>query len=74
MINGVEYEWCDTGNKSAGVIAQNIESILPHLVNTTSQEYKSVNYNGLIGYLIEAIKEQQIQINTLKDEIRKING
>ena len=52
-----------------GVIAQEVEKILPYLVRTG--ENKSVNYNGLIGVLIEAIKEQQKQIEALEKRINK---
>ena len=66
QLNGVEFDWKDTGVKSYGVIAQEIEKILPHLVTMDDQGNKSVNYNGLFGFLINAIKEQQKQIDDLK--------
>jgi hypothetical protein len=68
QINGVEFDWKDNQQSSMGVIAQEIEKVFPSLVKTA--ENKSVNYNGLVGVLIEAVKEQQEQINTLKEEIR----
>jgi len=64
QINGVEFDWKETHQPSVGVIAQEIEKVFPSLVKTS--ENKSVNYNGLIGVLIEAIKEQQKQIDELK--------
>ena len=64
-IDGVSFQWKESGNRSLGVIAQNIEKILPELV--TDGDTKTVNYNGLIGLLIECIKNQQHQINELKD-------
>jgi hypothetical protein len=66
QLNGVEFDWKDTGVKSYGVIAQEIEKVLPHLVTMDDQGNKSVNYNGLFGFLINAIKEQQKQIDDLK--------
>ena len=48
-----------------GVIADNIEEVLPELVSDTDP--KTVNYNGLIGLLIEVVKDQQTQINLSKD-------
>ena len=66
QLNGVEFDWRDTGIKSYGVIAQEIEKVLPHLVTMDDQGNKSVNYNGLFGFLINAIKEQQKQIDDLK--------
>ena len=64
QLNGVEFDWKESKDRSMGVIAQEVEKILPHLVRTG--ESKSVNYNGLIGVLIEVVKEQQRQINDLK--------
>ena len=70
QLNGVSFNWIETNKPSIGVIAQEVENVLPELVNGNNP--KTVNYNGLIGVLIEAIKEQQDQINTLRDEIDKI--
>ena len=72
QINGVSFDWKETQRSSAGVIAQDVEKVLPQLVN--GEDTKTVNYNGLIGVLIEAVKEQQEQINTLKEEITKLKG
>jgi hypothetical protein len=69
QLNGVEFDWKDTGVKSYGVIAQEIEKVLPDLVTMDDQGNKSVNYNGLFGFLINAIKEQQKQIDDLKGKI-----
>ena len=55
-ISGVEFEWKQNSKKSAGVIAQQLEEILPHAVSENGG-IKSVNYSILIAYLIEAIKE-----------------
>jgi hypothetical protein len=56
-LRGVEFNWRDNGSKSAGLIAQELEKTLPHLVSTSEAGTKSVNYNGIIAYLIEAIRE-----------------
>jgi hypothetical protein len=56
-LRGVEFNWRDNGTKSAGLIAQELEKTLPHLVATSKAGTKSVNYNGVIAYLIEAIRE-----------------
>lgn len=69
-INGVTFEWKESGQASAGVIAQNVESVFPQLV--VGEETKTVNYNGLIGVLIEAVKDQQQQIDSLKLEIENL--
>ena len=67
-LNGVSFEWKDNSLPSYGVIAQDIEEVLPELVNTDKDGVKSVNYNGIIGFLINAIKEQQVQIDELKEK------
>ena len=48
-----------------GVIAQQVEEVLPELINNSSS-YKAVNYNGLIAVLIESIKELKKEIEQLK--------
>ena len=76
-INGVNFDWKELdeesiknihGNKGhdIGVIAQEIEKVLPDAVTTRESGYKAVNYEKIIPLLIEAIKEQQIQIDQLK--------
>jgi hypothetical protein len=67
-LRGVEFNRNDLeGNPhQIGVIAQEIEKIIPEVVITDSNGIKSVAYGNLIGLLIEAIKEQQKQINILK--------
>lgn len=69
---GVEYNYIDEphGEKYAGVIAQDLEKVLPHLVRTDdSLGNKLVDYQALIPYLIEAIKEQQEQIEGLTRQL-----
>jgi len=56
-ISGVEFDWKDNGNHSAGVVAQELEKVLPHLVATSDDGMKSVNYAGLTAYLLSAIRE-----------------
>jgi hypothetical protein len=64
-INGVTFDWKTNKEKSIGVIAQEVEKVFPELV-ITSQNNKAVNYNGLIGVLIEAVKELKKEIEELK--------
>jgi len=64
QISGVSFNWKETGKATMGVVAQEIETVLPELVSDTDP--KTVNYNGLIGLLIECVKDQQKQIDELK--------
>jgi hypothetical protein len=73
-LRGVEYDRIDTLEHQIGVIAQEVEKIVPEVVYpkqpAPSYETKSVAYANLIGLLIEAIKEQQTEINILKDKLK----
>lgn len=56
-IRGVHFNWKHNNEKSYGVIAQELEKIIPDLVSTSSETgIKTVNYDGLVGILLEAIK------------------
>jgi hypothetical protein len=66
QIESVKFEFKDGGKKSAGVIAQQLEQILPDLVNTADNGLKSVDYSGLIGYLIGAVKELSDKVEQLE--------
>jgi hypothetical protein len=70
QIRGVNFDWKETQRPSLGVIAQEVEKVLPELV--TDNGTKTVNYNGLIGLLIETVKEQQKQIDTLSERLSKL--
>lgn len=56
QISGVHFNWKDNGEKSIGVIAQEIEKVFPELVQEIDDR-KTVSYGNLIAVLIEAIKE-----------------
>jgi len=69
MIDGKSYTMKSNESKSKiGLLAQDVQKAFPELVKTTNNEDKtlSVNYQGLIPVLINAIKEQQKQIKELK--------
>ena len=69
-IDGVSFNWIKDNKPSMGVIADNIEEVLPELVGDTDP--KTVNYNGLIGLLIEVVKDQQTQINSLNERLSQL--
>jgi len=66
-LRGVSFDWKENGKSSYGVIAQELEEVLPELVN--DGEVKSVNYNGIIGVLIEAVKELKAEVEELKSKL-----
>tara|TARA_R100001443_G_scaffold24448_2_gene36850 strand:- start:12816 stop:17066 length:4251 start_codon:yes stop_codon:yes gene_type:complete len=76
-IRGVEFDWIvdkeihPNEGHDVGVIAQEIEKVLPEVVETRDSGYKAVKYEKIVSLLIEAVNEQQQQINELKE---KLNG
>jgi hypothetical protein len=70
-LRGVSFEWKEGGAKAIGMIAQEVQSVIPDVVTTDDNGYLGIKYTNLIGILVEAVKEQQVQINTLKKLIEK---
>lgn len=73
-LNGYTYNWKDNSRDESlqvGVIAQEVQKIFPSLVKEDDKGVLSVNYSGLIPVLIEALKEQQRQIDELKQMLHK---
>ena len=78
QISGVEFDWIEDeplhGNKGhdVGVIAQEIELVIPEAVQTRESGMKAVQYDKIIPLLIESIKEQQKQIDELKELVKQL--
>jgi uncharacterized coiled-coil protein SlyX len=78
-LRGVAYEFrVDefaerrfTAGQHYGLIAQELETVLPELVRDREDGYKAVNYEGLIPLLIEGVKEQQSEIDELKNTVSR---
>ena len=66
-MRGVEFEKLDDKTKHVGVIAQEIEAVLPQVVREVNG-LKTVAYGNVVGVLIEAIKELSSQVNELKKQ------
>ena len=74
-LRGVSYKWIKDGKASIGVIAQEVETVLPEVVVTNSgvnpvtqeiEEVKSVDYGKIVGVLINAINELKAEVDELK--------
>lgn len=78
QLRGVDFLWkhqkTDRGDikKTLGLIAQEVEAVIPEIVDTNEDGLKFINYNGLIPVCIEAIKEQQNQINQLQQKLNDL--
>jgi hypothetical protein len=80
QIGGYEYDWKpmegihENEGHDIGVIAQEIEKVLPEIVTRRENGYLAVKYERLVALLIEGIKTQQVQIDELKNKINNIIG
>lgn len=72
-LQGVSFNWKNSGKPEIGLIAQDVEKVVPELVVTGSDGLKAVKYGNIVPLLIEAVKEQQVEINALKAEISKLS-
>ena len=85
QIRGVSYDWKDEHIKARGgedgyfvrkhdigVIAQEVEAVLPEIVATRDDGTKVVKYEKLVALLIEAVKEQQKQINQISQALQNL--
>lgn len=74
-LNGVTWEWNDDVNEvtkstpKTGLIAQEVQEVLPEVVKTRDDGFLALDYSKMMGLMVEAIKEQQIQIEELKAQI-----
>ena len=78
QLQGVSFDWKDeTKGSSIGFVAQDFEKVIPELIketpdiNNPEQINKSINYGNVVGLLVEAIKEQQKEIEELKQHSHK---
>jgi hypothetical protein len=81
-VRGVYYYWNKEAfpemnfneNRQIGIIAQEVENYLPELVTTDHLGYKMVDYSKLSPVLLEAINEQQMQIESVNEENRQLKS
>ena len=69
-LRGVTYERIDTGERQTGVIAQEVQAVLPEAVMDVG-EHLSVAYGNMVGLLIEAVKELAAKVKELEDASTK---
>jgi methionine aminopeptidase len=77
QIGGYQYDWIpmegihENEGHDIGVIAQEIEKVIPEVVTRRENGYLAVKYDKIVALLIECVKEQQTQIDELKNIIKK---
>ena len=79
QLKGITYDLKSDGNRLTGLIAQDLEKVLPEAVYTEkdleteeSEEHLAIRYGNTVGLLVEAIKEQQEQIETLTAKVKEL--
>ena len=65
-IRGVTFKRMGQRDRNAGVIAQEVETVLPEVVKTDTDGFKSVCYGNMIGLLVEAVKELSARLEELE--------
>jgi hypothetical protein len=73
-LKPVRYQWKSGGRNNIGFIAQEVEEIIPEIVEppATDTDYYGIRTTDMIPFLVKAIQEQQQQINDLKQQIANI--
>jgi len=81
QLEGVYFNWKDgygktfyDSSRQIGLNAQNVEKVLPEVVETDKDGLKSVEYSKIIGVMVEAMKEQQKQIELLTQEVQLLKS
>lgn len=73
-LNPVAYNWKADNRADEGLIAQEVEEVMPNAVSQTEDGYYMMDYSKFVTPLIKAVQEQQEQIETLKSEIANLKG
>ena len=71
QITGYKYQFKETGHDSMGVTAQDVEKVFPEIVKGSEGE-KTLEYNGLVGALVEAVKELSTKNDALETRIKTL--
>ena len=79
QLDGITFNYKKDGSESTGLIAQQLLEVLPQVVYETNdlnddKTHYAVRYGQVVGLLVEAIKEQQDQIDSLKDIIEEMKN
>ncbi|PHV10487.1 tail fiber domain-containing protein [Chitinimonas sp. BJB300] len=65
-LSAYTYRWNDSGIKTLGLIAQNVEQADPRLVQTTESGFKQVNFPGVVALLLAEVKSLRAEVNGLR--------
>ncbi len=68
-LRGVRFDWKDSNKASVGLIAEEVENVVPEVVAHEGKRVTGLNYDSLVGVLVEAVKEQQKLIEAQKETV-----
>ncbi len=72
-LEGVSFRWKNSGEPSIGFVAQKVKPVLPELVDYIEKDkLYTLNYDGIVAVLVEALKEQQAEIKKMKQDITEL--
>ena len=74
QLRGVEYDRTDIETHQIGVVAQEVEKVIPDVVHTNEEGMKSVAYGNLVAVLVEAVKDLKGEITELRAELDELKG
>ena len=76
-LRGVGFEWKESlsdRRAQLGLIAQEVEAVVPEVVETGPDQMKGIDYDGLVALLVEAVKDQQEHIEGLSRQLGQMRG
>lgn len=75
-LRGVSFDWKPDGKHDIGLIAEDVAEVLPEAVayDESGRDIKAVDYSRLVAVLIEAVKEQQLQIKNQEHSLKEQKG
>ena len=73
QLNGVYYNLISNEKRCIGLIAQEVEKIIPEVVYTNYDDTKAISYTNMIGLLVESIKELSTRVNKIEEKLNYLN-
>ena len=72
-LTGYSYRFNDSEERSAGLLAQEVQQVLPEAVSQDERGYLSLDYNAVIALLVNAVKDQQEMIDILAEQVKRLS-
>jgi hypothetical protein len=69
QLRGISYQRIETEGKNIGLVAQEVEQVLPEVVIKDKEGYLSIAYGNIVAVLIEAIKELNAKVDKLQEQL-----